>query len=41
MSLKEEYKQNNTFLLYDLYDISQAEELLPGDQKVKIAKSDL
>ena len=40
-SLKDEFKQNNTFLQYDLYDISLAEEPLPGDQKVKIAISNL
>ena len=34
-SLKEEFKRNNTYLLYGLYDIALAEEPLPGDLKVK------
>ena len=41
MSLKEEFKQNNTFLLYELYDTALSEEPLPGDLKVKIARSNL
>ena len=40
-SLKEEFKQNNTVLLYDLYDIALTEEPLPVDLKVKINISGL
>ena len=40
-SLKEEFKQNNTFLLYDMCDIARAEEPLPGVLKVIIVRSDL
>ena len=40
-SLKEEFKQNNTFLPYDMCDIARAEVPLPGVLKVIIVRSDL